>query len=96
MIDKDKKNIEAYGFEQQNDYCDYKWQSGSKKILDGAHKYHSEHVMEWQIVTDFFRKLNKAGGVKGFEHPDPSQLDTSGKRKKVDFCTYWIESWDGR
>lgn len=77
----------AYGYELQNDYCSYKWQSGSAKIP--SNKYDSEHVMEWQLVTDFFRGISKSGG-DAWVHPDPAQ-----NGKKVNFCTYWIESWGG-
>lgn len=49
--------------------------------------YDSEHVMEWQIVTDFFRKMQAKGGLN-YDHPDPNQAGA-----KTDFCTYWIESW---
>jgi len=43
--------------------------------------------MEWQVVTDFFVKMQAKGGTN-YDHPDPGQAGT-----KVDFCTYWIESW---
>lgn len=79
-------DVDAYGWTKQNDYCDYNWQSGTKANTGSS--YHSEHVMEWQIVTDFFVKMQSKGG-SNYVHPDPSK-----NGQKVDFCTYWIESWD--
>ncbi|KAL9621687.1 MAG: hypothetical protein Q9160_003940 [Pyrenula sp. 1 TL-2023] len=79
------ENTPSYGWRQQDNLCDYDWQSGTKR--NTSSRYDSEHVMEWQIVTDFFAKLNDKSGTK-FEHPDPRQGN-----KMVDFCTYWIESW---
>lgn len=38
--------------------------------------------MEWQIVTDFFAKMQAKLG-SNFSAPDPAQTGT-----KVDFCTY--------
>jgi len=28
-----------------------------------------------------------------FDHPDPSEV-VSGKRAKIDFCKYWIATWN--
>ncbi|KAH7393076.1 hypothetical protein BKA66DRAFT_439188 [Pyrenochaeta sp. MPI-SDFR-AT-0127] len=81
-------NVEAYGWNEQNDYCDYSWQSGTKRNTGKKSKYDSEHVMEWQIVTDFFAKMYANGGTK-YSHPDPARGNQS-----VDYCTYWIESWN--
>ncbi|KAF2821656.1 hypothetical protein CC86DRAFT_373485 [Ophiobolus disseminans] len=78
-------NVDSYGWKTQKSYCDYDWQNGTKKIAGAA--YESEHVMEWQIVTDFFAKMQEKGGLK-YTHPNPLQAN-----KMVDFCTYWIESW---
>jgi hypothetical protein len=44
--------------------------------------------LEWQVLTDFFKKFNEGTNGK-YEHPDPDQED-----QKVDFCTYWYESWN--
>lgn len=44
--------------------------------------------MEWQVVTDFFGKLDEKNGKK-YVHPDPRK-----NKEKVDFCTYWVESWN--
>ncbi|KAF2870621.1 hypothetical protein BDV95DRAFT_574253 [Massariosphaeria phaeospora] len=81
-------SVPAYGWLPQNNVCEYRWQSGTKRDSSPTSSYDSEHVMEWQLVTDFFTKMNLKGGLK-YQHPDPKEGDDS----KVDFCTYWIESW---
>ncbi|KAF2873230.1 hypothetical protein BDV95DRAFT_605788 [Massariosphaeria phaeospora] len=83
-------DVKAYGWEKQDNLCEYGWQSGAKRLPfppTGTNKYDSEHVMEWQTVTDFFAKL-QAKGATNYGHPEPSQGN-----KSVDFCTYWVESW---
>jgi hypothetical protein len=68
--------------------CDYDWEDGRGTAISG-NDYHTEHVLEWQVVTDFFRKLNETMPRK-YTHPDTK----IPKSKKVDFCTYWYESWN--
>ena len=76
-----------WGFHLQDDLCDYTWEDGITTRALGK-KYDTEHVLEWQIVTDFFKKFNEGTNEK-YEHPNPNQ---GGKR--VDFCTYWYETWN--
>jgi hypothetical protein len=78
-------NTPAYSWEDPNNLCSYDWQSGT--VRNSGTAYDSEHVLEWQLVTGFFAKLNEKGGTK-YVHPDPLE-----RNKTVDFCTYWIESW---
>ncbi|CAI6330997.1 unnamed protein product [Periconia digitata] len=78
-------NVDSYGYSKQNDYCDWSWQGGTVQIK--GNKYHSEHVMEWQTVTDFWAKMQIKFGTTQFDSPDPSNPG------QVDFCTYWINSW---
>lgn len=78
-------NVPSWGYKKQNDKCDYEWLDG--KVQIAGNDYDSEHVMEWQIVTDFFQKMQAKGG-SNYDHPDPNQAGV-----KTDFCTYWIESW---
>lgn len=79
-------DVKSWGYKLQNNLCKYEFQDGEKQITGNS--YDSEHVMEWQTVTDFFKKLNAKGG-KNYDHPDPNEPDGT----KTDFCTYWIESW---
>ena len=78
-------NVHSWGYTKENDRCDYAWTNNTVQV-PGNH-YDSEHVMEWQIVTDFFAKLQTKGG-SNYDHPDPTKAGV-----KTDFCTYWIESW---
>lgn len=79
-------DVASWGYKLQNNKCDYGWLDGKTQIV--GNDYDSEHVMEWQTVTDFFSKMNSKGG-KTYDHPDPSKPDGT----KTDFCTYWIQSW---
>lgn len=40
------------------------------------------------MITNFFTDLNGEFKADEFEHPDPTM-----KKKKVNFCDYWEESW---
>jgi hypothetical protein len=80
-------DVKAWGWETQSSYCKYEWQDGKTRNPSPPSNYDSEHVMEWQIVTDFFAQMQSKGGNK-YEHPDPAQ-----NKAATDFCTYWIESW---
>ncbi|KAL9617420.1 MAG: hypothetical protein Q9160_007777 [Pyrenula sp. 1 TL-2023] len=80
------KDATLYGWLKHDDKCDYAWQSGKPQVPKPK-GYDSEHVLEWQVVTDFFAKMNQKSGTK-YTHPDPAKA-----KEKVDFCTYWIKSW---
>lgn len=55
--------------------------------------YEVEHILEWQLVTKFFDYLNDdIFKDDTFDHPDPSKV-VSGKREKINFCTYWVATW---
>jgi hypothetical protein len=55
-------------------------------MASGQHSYTAEITLEWQIVGEFFAFKQRTSGVV-FDHPRPNVTG------KVDFCTYWIESW---
>ncbi|CAI6336774.1 unnamed protein product [Periconia digitata] len=85
-LDKSNSGI-WWGWEEPNQQCDYSWSSDYNKDND----YDTEHVMEWQVITDFFATMQSKGEM--FDHPDPRKASTDGT-KQVDFCTYWYESWN--
>jgi len=87
-LDKSNAGI-WWGWAEPDQQCDYRWSSTYNKDND----YDTEHVLEWQIITDFFATIQAKG--QKFEHPDPRKVqpDPAKPKVEVDFCTYWYESW---
>lgn len=76
-----------YGFNER-DSCDNYEMDNPDTSTKGV-KYQTEHVLEWQLVGDFFTQMGKQIKTK-FDHPNPTITDG----EKIGFCTYWKESWD--
>jgi hypothetical protein len=73
-----------YGFNTRDSCDNYEWNnpdSGTEV------KYETEHVLEWQIVANFFTTMGE-DITDEFEHPNPEK-----KGDKLKFCEYWKESW---
>ncbi|KAF2005391.1 hypothetical protein P154DRAFT_571114 [Amniculicola lignicola CBS 123094] len=84
-----------YGFNIP-DSCDrYEFGPLAKKATGGD--YDTEHILEFQLLTDFFNDVNNKWAKNHFEHPDSAEVienTNPPERKKIDFCKYWRESWD--
>jgi hypothetical protein len=72
-----------YGFNKQDSCDDYSWDSPDDRANV---RYETEHVLEWQIVFQFFNEMGKEIKAE-FQHPDPDENDM------ISFCKYWKESW---
>jgi hypothetical protein len=79
----------VWGFHLQDDLCDYAWENGISPRTS-TNNYDTEHVLEWQILTDFFKKFNE-GTKDKYDNPNPNPNEED---EKVDFCTYWYETWN--
>lgn len=85
---KQPGNIATYGWTIADSCTDYRWGG-----WDATGDYETEHIMEWQMVTSFFKTLEEKWTSKLWDHPDPKALDANGKRKQIGFCAYWKEHW---
>lgn len=82
------------------DGCDgYSWYRGETRLnlKPTLLNYHTEHVLEWQTVADFFVKHPLAHfegptTKKLFRSPDPDDK-TVTTRKELKFCPAWTKAW---
>lgn len=75
-----------YGFNTRDSCDNYDMDTPD---TSGDVEYETEHVLEWQTVTNFFNVMGDEITTK-FDHPDPKQPASA---TKLDFCEYWKESW---
>ena len=63
------------------------WGNGGTFRKVATTSYQVEHILEWQLVTNFFdwMSLEYNGGQSKFDNPNG--------RGKVDFCDYWKGTW---
>ena len=85
----------VYGY-QVPDSCDsYSWYRGEtrRNLKPTLKNYHTEHVLEWQTVADFFGKhLKSHFDDQQFQSPDPD--DQSGTtRNLLKYCPAWKKTW---
>lgn len=85
---KQPGNIATYGWTIADSCTDYRWGG-----WDATGDYETEHIMEWQMVTSFFKTLEEKWSSKLWNHPDPKAVDANNKRKQIGFCAYWKEQW---
>ncbi|KAF2993224.1 hypothetical protein E8E13_001126 [Curvularia kusanoi] len=88
----------VYGY-QVADSCDsYSWYRGEtrRNLKPTLQNYHTEHVLEWQTVADFFGKyLVTHFNSRQFQSPDPEDTN-AGKRNSDKFCPTWKMMWAER
>jgi chitinase len=56
-------------------------------------QYDTEHILEYQLPGMFLQELDQQIFDHIFDHPNPSQLDSNGRPKKISFCEYVKELW---
>ncbi|KAL1606402.1 hypothetical protein SLS60_003805 [Paraconiothyrium brasiliense] len=66
------------------------WGAGKTFQKVAGENYEIEHILEWQMVTKFFDWLSKDKYKSARQFPNPAPLG----KNKVDFCTYWKQTWD--
>ncbi|KAJ1326789.1 chitinase [Microdochium nivale] len=81
----------AYGFEKPDVCGDYGWGNPLKARVGGV-DYHSEHILEAQMIAQFFEHLDKTL-PKTFPNPDPKAPATD---KSIGFCQYVNKLWTSK
>lgn len=79
-----------YGWKDPYSCTQYTWRNGtSEEVLDRNSTYEIDHVLEWQVIVNFFTAMNEKFEKDEFVHPDPNMNGI-----KVNFCKYWKASWN--
>lgn len=90
-----KLNAPVYGWENLDICTNLGWYKGdtTPALKNKIRGYETEHVLEWQTVTEFFNDhLSDHFKNTKFKSPDPN--DTKDKtRLEVEWCSFWQTSW---
>ncbi|KAK2597436.1 hypothetical protein QQS21_005984 [Conoideocrella luteorostrata] len=79
-------NANIYGYHEPNNCNSFRWGNPLPSRVAGI-EYNSEHILEAQMIKDFFLYINREHGA-AFSNP------IQGKTGNVEFCTYVDELFD--